>query len=285
MESHITAGSVKYEYHMPSLYVVSTPIGNLEDITLRALRILKEVSLIACEDTRTTRKLLQRYEITTATTSYTEHNHKYKTPQIMKALASGDVALVSEAGTPAIHDPGLHLVTAALANGFDVVPIPGPSAVMAALAASGLPCDRFTFLGFLPGRQGQRRRLWESVKDSPYTLVAFEAPHRLRASLQGALSILGDRRIVAGREITKLHEEWFRGSISEALSHFTEPRGEFTLVIEAATPVPTGTEAEALEMLRALRAKGVRAQQAVRQVSETLGLQRHSVYSLWLLLK
>ena len=270
---------------MPTRYVVSTPIGNLEDITLRALRILKEVSLIACEDTRTTRKLLQRYEVATATTSYTEHNHKYKTPQILKALADGDVALVSEAGTPTIHDPGLHLITAALANGFGVVPIPGPSAVMAALAASGLPADRFTFLGFLPGRQSQRRQVWDNAKDAPNTLVAFETPHRLRPSLQEALDILGDRRIAVGREITKLYEEWFRGSISEALAHFTEPRGEFTLVIEAATSVPTGTEAEALDMLRALRAEGMRAQQAVHQVSETLGLQRRTVYSLWLSLE
>jgi len=270
---------------MPTLYVVSTPIGNLEDITLRAIRILKEVSLIACEDTRTTRKLLQRYEIGTATTSYTEHNHNYRTPQLLKALADGDVALVSEAGTPAIHDPGLHLVTAALDSGFDVVPIPGPSAVMAAMAASGLPADRFTFLGFLPSRQTQRRRLWDSVKDAPHTLVAFETPHRLRPSLQEALDALGDRRIAVGREITKLHEEWFRGSISEALSHFAEPRGEFTLVIEASAAAPAGTEAEAVEMLRAFRDEGIRAQQAVRQVSERLGLQRRAVYGLWLSLE
>jgi 16S rRNA (cytidine1402-2'-O)-methyltransferase len=267
---------------MPTLYVIATPIGNLEDISLRALRILNEVALIAAEDTRTTRKLLRRYEIRTPLTSYNEHNHKAKAPRIVDTLGDDDVALVSEAGTPTVRDPGMQLIRAVLAEGFSVIPIPGPSAVMAALAASGFSADQFMFLGFLPSKKGQRQRALEQVKAETCTLVAFETPHRLRASLKDGLGVLGDRQIAIGREITKLHEEWFRGTVSEALEHFTQPRGEFTLVIEGAEESPPGDEDEALEMLRELRAGGSKAQEAVTEVSAALKLPRRTVYRLWL---
>jgi len=267
---------------MPTLYVVATPIGNLEDISLRALRVLKEVALIAAEDTRTTRKLLQRYEIRTPLTSYNEHNHRAKAPCIMDTLRDADVALVSEAGTPTVRDPGMQLIRAVLAEGFSVIPIPGPSAVMAALAASGFSADRFLFLGFLPSKKGQRQRVLEQAKAETCTLVAFETPHRLLTSLGDVLSVLGDRRVAIGRELTKLHEEWFRGTVSEALEHFAQPRGEFTLVIEGAEESPPGDEGEALEMLRELQAGGSKAQEAVTEVSAALKLPRRTVYRLWI---
>jgi 16S rRNA (cytidine1402-2'-O)-methyltransferase len=181
----------------------------------------------------TTRKLLSRHQIRARLTSFTEHNRRAKIPVILDALETGDVALVSEAGTPVISDPGLELVAAAGEAGFDVVPIPGPSAITAALAVSGLPARQFTYVGFLPRRRGERRRLLEPLADEGRTIVAFESPYRLQRSLADALSILGDADIVVCRELTKAFEEVFRGRISEALAHFEHPRGEFTLVIAA----------------------------------------------------
>ncbi|MFB3092853.1 MAG: 16S rRNA (cytidine(1402)-2'-O)-methyltransferase, partial [Dehalococcoidia bacterium] len=214
---------------MPTLYVVATPIGNLEDVTHRALRVLREVSLIAAEDTRTTRKLLARHGIRALPTgrqarliSYNEHNKAARTPRLLAALRDGDVALVSEGGTPVISDPGHDLVTAALEAGFTVTPIPGPSAVTAALAVSGLSTRQFTYLGFLPRRAGERRRLFASLRDDPHTIVAFESPHRLLRSLSDMHAEWGDRRIAACRELTKAFEEVFRGSIGEALEHFAD---------------------------------------------------------------
>ena len=270
---------------MPTLYIVATPIGNLEDVTLRALRVLKEVALIASEDTRTTRKLLARYGIRTPLTSYNEHNHKTKAPYILEALKDADVALVSEAGTPTIRDPGLRLVREALAAGFSVTPVPGASSVTAALAASGLPSDQFVFLGYLPGRRIQRRHLLEALKGERRTLVAFEAPHRLLNSLGDIVYVLGDRTIAIGREITKVHEEWFRGTVSEAIEHFGQPRGEFTLVVQGAEERPSGSEGEALERLQALRATGVKAQEAVKEVALAFDMSRRAVYRLWLTLE
>jgi 16S rRNA (cytidine1402-2'-O)-methyltransferase len=217
---------------MPNLYVVATPIGNLEDITRRALRILSEVKLIAAEDTRKTRRLLETYQIKTPMTSYHEHNKRAKLAYILDYLKDGDVALVSEAGMPGMSDPGYELIAAAAERGIPVVPIPGPSAVLTALVVSGLPTDRFSYTGFLPRRPNARRQFLESLASEPGTLVALEAPHRLRAALNDILLILGDRRIAVCRELTKLHEEVFRGTVSQAISHFAEPRGEFTLVIE-----------------------------------------------------
>ena len=272
---------------MPALYVVATPIGNLEDVTLRALRILKEVGLIAAEDTRTTRKLLRRYDIRTRLVSYYEQNRAMRIPYIMEHLKEVDVALVSEAGTPAIRDPGRELVAAANDLGITVVPVPGPSAVTAALAVSGLPSEQFLFLGFLPRRRKERRELLESVASEPRTLVAFEAPHRLRTSLMDLAATLGDERsIVACRELTKLFEEVYHGTLVEAAAHFSAPRGEFTLVIGGAGIPLKRQDAplrpEVVEELRQLKAQGLSAKESVVAVTREHGLSRRRVYATWL---
>ncbi len=268
---------------MGTLYLVATPIGNLEDITLRALRILEEVDLIASEDTRTTRKLLDRHGISTHTTSYFEHNKLTKLDRILEALGKGNVALVSEAGTPGISDPGLELVQAAVEAGADLVPVPGPSAITAALAASGLPTDRFAYLGFLPRKKGERRQTLESAAPLDCTLVAFEAPHRLLASLADIRDVLGDRQMVAAREITKRHEEVVRGSVSEILSRFEErtPRGELTLVIAGGDSV-SWSEEQVLSALAALRDDGLSGKEASIEVAKRSGWSRSNVYDLWL---
>ena len=268
---------------MPSLYVVATPIGNLEDITLRALRVLREVGLIAAEDTRVTRKLLRHYEIRTPVTSYHEHNKHAKLLSLLATLAEKDVALVSDAGMPGINDPGHELVRAAARAGVRIVTIPGPSAVTSALAISGIPVEQFVYLGFLPRRRAERRRLLESLTVEERTLVALETPHRLKASLGDILSTVGDRVIAVCRELTKLHEEVFRGAVSEALAWFAEPRGEFTLVIEgAASGKSTGSHEEALESLMRLREQGLGAKESVARVASATGLSRREVYRLWL---
>ena len=220
---------------MPALYVIATPIGNLEDISLRALRLLREVKLIAAEDTRTTRRLLNAYDIKTPLTSYHEHSKRAKLDYLLGYLEQEDLALVSEAGMPGLSDPGYELIVAAIGRGISVVPIPGASAVVTALVVSGLPTDQFLYLGFLPRRQGQRQRLIGSIADEPRTIVAFETRHRIREALSDIEEILGDRRISVCRELTKVHEEIFRGRVSQAKEHFTEPRGEFSLVIEGKT--------------------------------------------------
>ncbi len=217
---------------MPVLYLVATPIGNLEDFSFRAVRILKNVSLIAAEDTRKTRRLLSNYDIHTPLASYHEHNKHTKTPQLIRSLEEGDIAVVSEAGMPGINDPGYDLVQAALAQGFHVVPIPGPSAIPTALAVSGITAEQFVHLGFLPRKTGQRKKLLESVADQPRSIVAFESPYRLLSALKDINEILGERRIAICREMTKLHEEIWRGTAAEAIEHFSKPRGEFTLVIQ-----------------------------------------------------
>lgn len=218
---------------MGILYLVATPIGNLEDISARALRLLGQVKLIAAEDTRHTRKLLTHFDIATPLTSYHEHNKITKLDKILSALAEGDVALVSDAGMPALNDPGYELVKAALQAGYQVSPIPGPSAPVAALVASGLPTDAFLFLGYLPRKQAERLSLLGKVAGLPYTLVFLETPHRLVLALKDLLQALGDRSICVAREISKLHEEFFRGGISEALQHYSPDsvRGEITLVV------------------------------------------------------
>ncbi len=220
---------------MPALYVIATPIGNLEDISLRALRLLREVKLIAAEDTRTTRRLLNAYNIKTPLTSYHEHSKRAKLDYLLDYLEKEDLALVSEAGMPGLSDPGYELIVAAIGRGISVVPIPGASAVITALVVSGLPTDQFLYLGFLPRRQGQRQRLLSSIVDEPRTIVAFETRHRLREALSDIEEILGDRRLSVCRELTKVHEEIFRGKVSQAREHFAEPRGEFSLVIEGKT--------------------------------------------------
>jgi 16S rRNA (cytidine1402-2'-O)-methyltransferase len=220
---------------MSVLYVIATPIGNLEDISLRALRLLREVKLIAAEDTRTTRRLLNAYNIKTPLTSYHEHSKKAKLDYLLDYLEKEDLALVSEAGMPGLSDPGYELIIAAIERGILVVPIPGASAVITALVVSGLPTDQFLYVGFLPRRKGQRQRLLNSIVDEPRTIVAFETPHRLGDALNDIEEILGDRRLSVCRELTKVHEEIFRGRVSQAKKHFIEPRGEFSLIIEGKT--------------------------------------------------
>jgi 16S rRNA (cytidine1402-2'-O)-methyltransferase len=220
---------------MPVLYVIATPIGNLEDISLRALRLLREVKLIAAEDTRKTRRLLNAYNIETSLTSYHEHSKRAKLDYLLDYLEKEDLALVSEAGMPGLSDPGYELIIAAIEGGISVVPIPGASAVITALVVSGLPTDQFLYVGFLPRRKGQRQRLLSSIVDEPRTIVAFETPHRLGDALNDIEEILGDRRLSVCRELTKVHEEIFRGRVSQAREHFVEPRGEFSLVIEGKT--------------------------------------------------
>jgi 16S rRNA (cytidine1402-2'-O)-methyltransferase len=268
---------------MPVLYVVATPIGNLEDVSLRALRTLREVKLIAAEDTRKTRRLLNAYEIKTPMTSFHEHTRSAKISGILERLADGDIALVTEAGMPGISDPGYELVTAAIGQGTPVVPVPGPSAVTSALAVSGLSADRFRFVGFLPARAGARWRLLGTLTEEPATLVIFEAPHRLRASLSDMLAALGDRRLAVCRELTKLHEEVFRGTIAGALEHFAEPRGEFTLVIDGRhdSARPALTE-DIRGRLAELRAAGTPAKEAVAVLSQETGLTRRDLYRAWL---
>ena len=280
---------------MGTLYLVATPIGNLEDITLRALRVLKEVTLVAAEDTRTARNLLTHFQISKPITSYYEHNKLDKLGAILDALASGDVAVISEAGMPGLSDPGYELVRAALDQNIRVVPIPGPSALTTALVASGLPTDAFVYLGFLPRQKSARRKLLQSVAEEPRTLVAYEAPHRVRDALDDIAETLGDRSICAARELTKMYEEFFRGTVSAAREHFAEhePRGEFTLVIEGRDPKglrllqsrgnPSGLvwdDARVLEAVRDLIASGLSRTDAVKRVARSSGRDRHAVYQL-----
>lgn len=264
-----------------TLYLVGTPIGNLEDITLRALRVLREVPLIAAEDTRQTRKLLERYGIHQPMVSYFEHNERARVGMLIERLFEQDVALVSEAGMPGISDPGYALVTAAISAGIRVVPVPGPSAPIAALAASGLPTDQFVYLGFLPRRAGDRRRLLAEVRDEPRTLVAFEAPHRLIESLQDIADELGDRPVVVARELTKVHEEFIRGPVSDVLRHFQiiPPRGEVTLVIGGA---PAREAIDISREIQRLIDQGLSNRDIVARLVAETGLPRRQVYQLLL---
>jgi 16S rRNA (cytidine1402-2'-O)-methyltransferase len=268
---------------MPILYVVATPIGNLEDISLRALRVLREVKLVAAEDTRKTRRLLNAFDIKTPMTSYFEHSKLTKMESILESLETADVALVSEAGMPGISDPGYELIKAAIARGIRVVAIPGASTVTTALAVAGLPTDRFLFIGFLPNRSGARRRILETAAAERGTIIALEAPHRLASSLEDILVILGDRRIAVCREMTKLHEEVYRGTVSGAIEHFTEPRGEFTLVIEGkeTEPRPQVTDTVERELQRMYLA-GVTVKEAINLMAADTGLSRKELYQTWL---
>jgi 16S rRNA (cytidine1402-2'-O)-methyltransferase len=226
----------------PTLFLVSTPIGNLEDITLRAVRVLREVSLIAAEDTRHTAKLLTHFDIRTPTTSFYEQVEQAKTPRLLARLASGEsVALVSDAGTPGVSDPGYRLVTAAVAAGVRVEAVPGASSLLAALVPSGLSTSAFSFLGFPPAREQARDRWLARFADRPETLVFFEAPHRVKATLEAIRRTLGDRQVAVARELTKLHEEFVRGTVSEVLGRLESPRGEFTLVVAGAGERETGS--------------------------------------------
>ncbi len=268
---------------MPTLYVTATPIGNLEDITLRALRVLREVKLIAAEDTRRTKNLLTTYDIKTPLTSYHEYNKWSKLDYIIGCLEKEDMALVSNAGMPGISDPGHELIVAASERGIPVVPIPGPSTVITALAVSGLPTDRFIYIGFLSRKTGERKHALESIAEEPGTIVILESPHRLLKSLGDILQILGDRRITVCRELTKIHEEFFRGTISQAIEHFSEPRGEFTLVIEGKREKgkPQMTEDIEKELLHRRQA-GMAAKEAIAEVAKKSGLSKNVLYQAWL---
>ncbi len=268
---------------MSTLYVVATPIGNLEDISLRALRTLREVKLIAAEDTRKTKRLLTTYDIKTPVTSYHEHNKLAKLGYILNYLEGEDVALVSNAGMPGISDPGYELIVAANQRGIPVVPIPGASVVITALVISGLPTDRFSYIGFLPRKASGRRRLLESIVDEYSTIVALESPHRLPAALNDILLILGDRRVAVCRELTKIYEEVFRGTISQAIEHFSEPRGEFTLVIEGKKEMDKPRLTEDIEsQLHHMRLSGLTAKEAIAKVAGETGLPRKELYRAWL---
>ena len=273
-----------------TLYVVGTPIGNLEDLSPRAARVLREVALVAAEDTRVTRRLLNHLETRPRLVSFHEHNWRERLGTVLQALETGDAALVSDAGMPGVSDPGRELVAAAAARGIRVESVPGPSAVTTALAVSGLPADAFQFLGFLPRRRRERQaRLREAVA-SPLTLALFEAPHRLRATLEDISLIFGQRPIAVCRELTKLHEEVFRGTASAALQHFDAPRGEFALVIAGAAPDSrisgndsTEDDADSIRLfLREQRAAGVRARDAVAEAADYFGIPKNRAYQLWL---
>jgi 16S rRNA (cytidine1402-2'-O)-methyltransferase len=269
---------------MGTLYLVATPIGNLEDMSPRAVRILREASLIAAEDTRHTGKLLKHFEIETPLTSYFEHNKLNKLDYILEKLSQGDVALVSDAGTPAINDPGFELVRAALASNFDVRPVPGPSAPITALAVSGLPTDAFLYLGYLPSKTSERHKFVGQVANLSYTLVFLESPHRIVESLEDLFSILGDRRICVAREMTKMFEEYWRGTISGALAYFkSQPaRGEFTLVVEGKTKEESAVWTEE-EMLTAID-KELLTEKSAKEISAELaqqsGWNKKEVYAL-----
>ena len=272
---------------MGTLYVVATPIGNLEDISLRAMRVLKEVDLIAAEDTRKTRKLLSAYDIHTPLESYHRHSGPGKREQLVAQLRERNIALVSDAGMPGISDPGQDLISAAIASGISVVPVPGPSALVTALVVSGLPAEHFLYLGFLPRVRSDRRRLLASVARLPYSLVAFEAPHRLEAALADLQESLGDRPAAAARELTKLHEEVARGRISELRALFKErvPRGEFTLVVGPAEPQLEDESVRApdlADLARQARAEGLRGKDAVRKLMDEAGASRRDAYQAWL---
>ncbi|MEW6716625.1 MAG: 16S rRNA (cytidine(1402)-2'-O)-methyltransferase [Chloroflexota bacterium] len=269
---------------MGTLYLVATPIGNLEDISARALRLLQDVGLIAAEDTRVTRKLLSRYNIHTCVTSYYEHNKLTKLGVILNALAQGDVALVSDAGTPALNDPGYELVRAVLEAGHTVSSVPGPCAPIAALTASGLSSDAFLYLGYLPRKSSERRALLERVSNLPYTLIFFETPHRLNKSLADLETMFGDRQIAVARELTKVYEQIWRGTITEAREYFAqnEPRGEFTLVVAGKTTRESGRWMEE-KLLVAIR-EGLKAGEAPSPLAARLaresGWERGEVYDL-----
>ena len=275
---------------MPTLYIVPTPIGNLEDVTLRALRVLRSVDLIAAEDTRVTRRLLARYGISAPMTSFHARSGRRKAERLLARLADGeDVALVSDAGTPAVNDPGGELIAAAAERGFAVTALPGASAVTTALAVSGIAADGgFIHLGFLPRRRAERLRILREIAAERRALTAFETPHRLTRALEDVRDALGDRRIAVCRELTKMHEEIFRGRVSDALTHFAEPRGEFTLVIEGAPKPPPQSDAapdatsDAAQTLARLKREGVSARDAIAAVSETAGISRRELYALWL---
>lgn len=265
------------------LYLVATPIGNLEDITLRALRVLREAHVIACEDTRHTRGLLTRYEISgKRLLSCHEHNEEARAEELVELMQAGEnVALVSDAGTPAISDPGYRVVQTAIAAGLPVFSIPGPVAAVAALASSGLPSDAFCFRGFLPAKQGQRRSALEALRDEPATLIFYEAPHRIVKTLADIVEVLGDRSVVVARELTKLHEELLRGSarqVLEDLSGRERIKGEIVLLVGRGESPPVERQAPLPERVAELMADGAGRMDAIKQAARERGISKREAY-------
>jgi len=265
-----------------TLYIIATPIGNLEDITFRAVRILGEVDLIAAEDTRHSRKLLSHFNISKPLTSYFDHNRQFKGERILSELRQGKtVALISDAGTPCVSDPGYHLVRDAVLEGIPVIPIPGACAAVAALSASGLPSDNFTFAGFPPSRQGKRKTFLAGLVGLPGTLILYEAPHRLEETLRDMGEVLGERRIVVARELTKIFEEFVRGSVSEVLAVVSQGRVRGEVVILVAPGESSPPDVEPLEELlqRLLDEEGLSVKDAARKASEITGVPRNEAYA------
>jgi 16S rRNA (cytidine1402-2'-O)-methyltransferase len=268
-----------------TLYIVATPIGNLEDITLRALRVLKEADLIACEDTRHTRKLLSHFQISRPTVSYHEHNEHERAAELLKKLEDGlNVALVSDAGTPLVSDPGFRIVKDAIARGISVVPIPGPSAVVTALSTSGLPTTEFAFVGFLPSRRAARKARFKQLANIRSTLVVYEAPHRINETIEDAREVLGDRECVIARELTKLHEEFIRAPLSEIEIPPEKARGEIVLLIGPAParaveqPERTGAHSIFEQVQEIISAEGLDEKDALKRVARARGISKSEAY-------
>jgi 16S rRNA (cytidine1402-2'-O)-methyltransferase len=268
------------------LYVVGTPIGNLEDITLRAIRILKDVDLIACEDTRRTQKLLNYYEIRTPTISYHEHNEMTRAPELVIKLEEGNnIALVTDAGMPVVSDPGFRLVHLAVRHDIPVIPVPGASAFVAALAASGMPVDKFRFLGFLPSKKAARRKTLEDQKSSTKTLVFYEAPHRLLEMLRDVRDVLGDREVVLAREVTKVHEEFWRGTVSGLLEREKGKtvKGEITLLVGMASAPEDARNSDSpltVEIEKLMAERGLDERAALKAAAKARGISRSEAYRL-----
>jgi 16S rRNA (cytidine1402-2'-O)-methyltransferase len=265
------------------LYIVATPIGNLEDITLRALRVLKEVDVVAAEDTRHTQILLSHYGIQTPLTSYHEHNERAKAEDLVKRLLDGeDIALVSDAGTPTISDPGFRLIVRAVHAGIRIIPLPGASALTAVLSASGLPTDRIVFEGFLPAKKKQRQEKLQTLRDEARTLVFYEAPHRLAEALNDVHELLGDREAVLAREVSKVHEEFLRGRVSELIRVLRrrEIRGEATLIIGGSAGESRVNEDRLKAEIRELKGKGMRVKEIAEVLGEKFGYPKKDIYRL-----
>ncbi len=264
------------------LYLIATPIGNLEDVTFRAIRLLGDVSLIAAEDTRRTAKLLNRYKITTPTASLHEHNEKRRTPSLIKRLEAGQsIALVTDAGTPLLSDPGLHLVRTAIERGIPIDPVPGASAILAALAVSGLVENQFTFLGFPPNRSHARKKWFETLTSETRPLIIFEAPHRLLGSLRDMAEVLGNRQVAVCREMTKVHQELVNGPILSVLDRLNSPRGEFTIVVAPnILPMATVKKEDVLNYFGQIAYSSASRRSAIKEVATKYGLRPRTIYQI-----
>ena len=264
------------------LYLIATPIGNLEDVTFRAIRLLGDVSLIAAEDTRRTAKLLNRYKITTPTASLHEHNEKRRTPSLIKRLEAGQsIALVTDAGTPLLSDPGLHLVRTAIERGIPIDPVPGASAILAALAVSGLVENQFTFLGFPPNRSHARKKWFETLTSETRPLIIFEAPHRLLGSLRDMAEVLGNRQVAVCREMTKVHQELVSGPILSVLDRLNSPRGEFTIVVAPnILPMATVKKEDVLDYFGQIAYSSASRRSAIKEVATKYGLRPRTIYQI-----